>query len=410
MLVRTNTITHVRFRAKIGGMTGGVVVVGAGLAGVHTVKALRDRGFAGPITVLGEEPHAPYDRPPLTKQFLAGEVDDTTLPELDARLCTGRAATGLGDGEVRTTDGALAYDHLVIATGAKPRTLPAEDGAAVFTIRTVDDARALRSRLTEGHRLVVVGAGWIGAEVAGTAAALGCRVEVLEAASTVLPSCGFGELATAFEPWYAEAGVRLRLDTKVRGIAADAVELEDGTRIPADTVVVGIGVVPNTGWLEQSPIDRDARGAIEVDARLRTSLPQVYATGDCAAYTSRRYGGPLLLEHWTHAQASPRTIAENILGGEAEYDDVPYFWSRQFGRMVQYLGRHSDDDTLVLRGDPAGEKWSACWLRDGALTAVLAAKLPKEIVQARMLFAKEHTMDADLLADPERKLSECVRA
>jgi 3-phenylpropionate/trans-cinnamate dioxygenase ferredoxin reductase subunit len=387
-----------------------IVVAGAGLAGLSTVKALRARGYEGRLTLVGREQRPPYDRPPLSKQLLAGDVEDSTFETdwagLDIDFHPGRAATGLTEDALHTTEGELPYDGLVIATGAHPRLLPATDDAPLRTLRTMDDSLKLRERLRPDTKVAIVGSGWIGAEVASTAADLGCRVEVIEAGGTVLPATGLGELAEAFHPWYEQAGIKLRLNAKVSRIEADAVVLEDGTRVPADVVLVGIGVVPSTDWLADSPLEMDEKSAVLTDSRLRTSLPNVYATGDCAAYQFRRYGEALRLEHWTHAQNSPRTIAANLLGADEEYDDVPYVWSRQFGKMVQYLGRHRPSDELVVRGDPAERKWSACWVRDNALSAVLSVGRPREIVDGRMLLAEGRRVDPARLADPETRLAE----
>jgi NADPH-dependent 2,4-dienoyl-CoA reductase/sulfur reductase-like enzyme len=317
-----------------------VVVVGAGLAGVRSIEALRAHGFTGRVTLIGEEPHRPYDRPPLSKAVLLGETDstvvDSDLDALNVRLSLGTAAKGLRAGVLETTEGELEYDGLVIATGTTSVRLRGEGRQHV--LRTIDDALELRSRLVPGARIVVIGAGWIGAEVATAAAKEGCRVTVLEAGQAPL-AVALGPAAGAFTaPWYGEAGVELRLGASVASVDPDAVVLTSGERIPADTVVTGVGVRPAIEWLRGSPVELG--DGVLVDEHLRTSLPNVVAVGDCANWWSRRFGRRLRVEHWDTALGAPDTAAATLLGEEAVYDPVPYFWSDQFGRMVQYAGHH----------------------------------------------------------------------
>lgn len=388
----------------------GIVVVGAGMAGARTVEALRAEGHTGPVTLIGAEAHHPYDRPPLSKHVLSGKADDSTLnidwASLDATLRFGVRATGLRDAAVVTDDGDVPYDRLVIATGATPIRLPGPGPQHV--LRTIDDARRLRERLAPGKRIVVIGAGWIGAEVATAAAAAGATVTVVEAAEAPLAAVLGAELGALTVPWYAEAGVELLLDTKIAAVADGGLELADGTFLPADEVVTGVGVRPETAWLDGSGVALDTGrvGGVLVDEHLRTSLPGVFAVGDCAAFQSVRYGCRLRVEHWDTALSAPKVAAANALldateGGEV-YDPVPYFWSEQFGRMVQYAGHHDAGDTLVWRGDPAEGKWSVCWLDDeDRLTAVLAVRRPRDVVQARReLAAGPVTVDRARLADP----------
>ncbi len=316
-----------------------VVVVGGGLAGLRIVEGLRSRRYAGAVTLVGAEAHPPYDRPPLSKQLLAGGIDDTRL---DADFATLGVGLRLGERAVRLTDGVLLtdrgehkFDRLVVATGAVPVGLPG-DGPQRF-LRTIDDARALRDLLRPGLRLAVVGAGWIGAE-----------------------------LATAAE---------------------------------ADEVVTAVGVRPAVAWLEGSGLKLD--NGVAVDDGLRSSLPGVLAVGDCAAFWSRRYRRRLRVEHWDNALHAPDVAAANLLGGEAVYDPVPYFWSEQFGRMLQYIGHHGAADRLIWRGDPAQRSWSACWLLDGRLTALLAVDRPRDLSQGRRVASSGARVDPARLADPE---------
>lgn len=387
----------------------GVVIVGAGMAGVQTAVALREQGFAGPLTLLGAEPHQPYDRPPLSKAVLLGKAEDSAFDvdfealRIDLRL--GTEVTGLraADHELDTEAGPVPYGVLVLATGAQPLTLPGAEGVpGVHLLRTLDDAARLRPVLAAASRVVVVGAGWIGAEFATAAREAGCAVTVVEAADRVLAGALPAEVAEPMARWYGQAGAELITGAKVAGVEEGRVLLADGRVLPADAVVVGIGARPATGWLAGSGVERGADGSVTADAHLLTSLPGVYAVGDCASFPSGRYGTRLLVHHWDNALQGPRAVAANILAGEpaAVYDPVPYFWSEQFGRFVQYAGHHGGADTLVRRGDPAQETWSVCWLREGALVALLAVGRPRDLAQGRKLIETGVPVDPAKVADP----------
>ncbi|MDH6134754.1 3-phenylpropionate/trans-cinnamate dioxygenase ferredoxin reductase subunit [Kitasatospora sp. MAA4] len=387
-----------------------VVVVGSGMAGAQCALALRQGGWRGGISLLGAEPHPPYDRPPLSKDVLLGKADssvfDLDFDQLGIELLAGRRATAVRPGVLHTDAGELPYGRLVLATGADPVRLPVSDGARV--LRTVDDALALRAALGPGSRLVLVGAGWIGAETATAARQLGCEVTVLEAAAEPLAGVLPRELTAPMERWYAEAGVRLRLGAKVAAVEPGAVVLADGDRVAADEVVIGIGARPATGWLADSGIELDAAGAIVADASLRTSLPLVWAAGDCVSYPSARFGERINVQHWDHAMHSGRAVAAALLGSDEPYDPVPYFWSEQFGRMVQYAGRHAAGDRMVLRGSPEDPAWSALWLREGVLVAAMAVDRPRDVVQARKLIAQGSAFDPERAADPSVALKSAV--
>ncbi|WP_312871401.1 NAD(P)/FAD-dependent oxidoreductase [Streptomyces lonarensis] len=396
-----------------------VVIVGAGLAGAHTASHLRQAGWQGEIDLLGAEPHRPYDRPPLSKELLSGEAADawleTDLDALDVRLRTGVAATGLDPAArlLATDAGPVGWDHLVIATGAAPRTLPgAAHTPGVHLLRTLDDALSLRAALVPGARLVVVGAGWIGAEVTSTARAAGCEVVVVEAAGAPLPGVLPAEAAESMRRWYREAGARLLTGSPVTEVRPDGVRLADGGREPADAVLVAVGSRPDTGWLEGSGLPLADDGSILADARLRAGAPGVYAVGDCASFPSARYGRRLLVQHWDNALQGPATVAAAIAGGEpAPYDPVPYFWSRQFGRMVQSVGLHAPGDQLLRRGSPEDEDgWTLCWTGpDGALTAVLAVDRPRDLAQGRRLVERRAAVDPAALRDPAVPLKRAAR-
>ncbi|GGS96654.1 NAD(P)/FAD-dependent oxidoreductase [Streptomyces chromofuscus] len=389
-----------------------VVVVGAGMAGVQTAVALREQGFTGTVTLIGAEPHQPYDRPPLSKAVLLGKAEDSAFDvdfeALGIDLHLGREVTGVrvGDHELDTEAGPVPYDVLVLATGAEPVTLPGAEGVpGVHLLRTLDDAERLRPVLARQHDIVVVGAGWIGAEFATAAREAGCAVTVVEAADRPLAGALPAEVAAPMAGWYADSGAVLRTHARVERVEPGAVVLDDGSRVPADAVVVGIGARPATRWLTGSGIRLGAHGEVVADDHLRTSAPDVYAVGDCASFPSGRYGERLMVHHWDNALQGPRTVAANIVDETpAVYDPVPYFWSEQFGRFVQYAGHHTSADATVRRGDPAGPAWSVCWLREGRLVALLAVGRPRDMAQGRRLIEAGTVLDPVLLGDPARPL------
>ncbi|MCC0098617.1 FAD-dependent oxidoreductase [Streptomyces flavotricini] len=386
----------------------GVVIVGAGMAGVQTAVALREQGWRGPITLLGAEPHQPYDRPPLSKAVLLGKAEDSAFDVdfegLGVVLRLGVEVTGLraAERELDTEAGPVPYDVLVLATGAEPLTLPGAEGVpGVHLLRTLDDAARLRPVLARTPSTVVVGAGWIGAEFATAAREVGCAVTVVEAADRVLAGALPAEVAAPMAHWYEEAGAALLTGAKVASVRSGRVLLADGRELPAGAVVVGIGARPATRWLADSGVELGPEGAVTADEYLRTTVPGVYAVGDCASFPSARYGARLLVHHWDNALQGPRVVAANILAGSAMqvYDPVPYFWSEQFGRFVQYAGHHAGADELVWRGNPADAGWSVCWLRDGALAAVLAVGRPRDLAQGRKLIEAGTPVDPAKIAD-----------
>ncbi|MFD7693449.1 NAD(P)/FAD-dependent oxidoreductase [Streptomyces sp. NPDC059805] len=382
------------------------------MAGVQTAVALREKGFTGAITLIGAEPHQPYDRPPLSKAVLLGTAEgsafDVDFETLGVELRLGCEVLGVRtpDRVLDTEAGPVPYDVLVLATGAEPLRLPGTEGVpGVHLLRTLDDAERLRPVLARRHDIVVVGAGWIGAEFTTAAREAGCAVTVVEAAERPLAGALPAEVAAPMAAWYADSGAVLRTGMRVERVETGAVVLDDGTRVPAGAVVVGIGARPATSWLTGSDIALGAQGEVLADDRLRTSAPDVYAVGDCASFPSGRYGERLLVHHWDNALQGPRTVAADILGETtARYDPVPYFWSEQFGRFVQYAGHHPGADTLLWRGDPAGPAWSVCWLREGRLAALLAVGRPRDLAQGRRLIEAGTPLDASLLADPARPL------
>lgn len=383
-----------------------VIIVGAGLAGTTTATELRHRGYAGQIVLIGNEMHRPYDRPPLSKAVLLAPDDppDPVLPfdpgALDVDLRLGVTATGWRPGRLHTDAGDLDCPALVIATGAVPIRLPGE-GARY--LRTRDDAFALREALREGSRVVIVGAGWIGAEVATAARKRGCAVTVVERASAPVAHALPGWIGSRLARWYAETGVDLRCDTTVTAVRPDGVELAGGDRLPADVVLVAVGVRPALDWLADSPLPLDRGLLVTPDLAAETTTPAgVWAVGDAVARWSPRYGRRIRGEHWDDALRAPAVVAANVLGGSQTYDPVPYVWSEQFGRMVQYAGRLDAADRAIMRGDPDRDPtWATIWLDErGVITGILAVDRPRDFVPARRLADAGTPVDPARLTDP----------
>jgi 3-phenylpropionate/trans-cinnamate dioxygenase ferredoxin reductase component len=382
-----------------------VIVVGAGLSGLRTAEELRARGFAGPVTLIGAETRPPYDRPPLSKKVLTEPDLDPSLKAdfaaLEVDFRPGEAVTELGD-ELVTDRGTYPFDYLVLATGSLPVALPGE-GRQRF-LRTYDDALALRDLIRPGRpagkalRLAIVGAGWIGAELATAAAGYGCEVTVVEAGPAPLAAAIGAPAGAQTARWYAAAGVDLKVATAVEAVQPGGLALAGGEWLAADEIVTAVGVRPATRWLEGSGIRLE--NGVAVDAGLRASRPGVYAVGDCAAFESRRFGRRLRVEHWDVALHMPEVAAANVAGGDEAYDPVPYFWSEQFGRMMQYVGHHGGADRLVWRGDPAEPTWAAAWLADGRLAAMLTVGRPRDMLQARRLIESGAPVDVSRLTDP----------
>jgi NADPH-dependent 2,4-dienoyl-CoA reductase/sulfur reductase-like enzyme len=377
-----------------------IVVVGASLAGLRAATTLRDDGFEGGLTLVGDEAHRPYDRPPLSKQVLAGEwgVDHLHLAheDVDAEWVLGDAATGL-DLErrvVATASGAeLPYDGLVIATGASVRRLPdqPEDLPGVHVLRTLDDALALRAQVAAGvDRVVVVGAGFIGSEVAATCREAGTEVTVLEMAPVPLERALGAQMGAVLGGLHVEHGVDLRLNTGVAAIEGDGqverVVLSDGSSLEADCVVVGIGVTPNTGWLDRSGLEV-GDGVVCDETCL--AAPGVVAAGDVARWQHRRWGS-LRVEHWENAQEQAEYAARTLLAngrGEAgqPYAPVPWFWSDQYDRKIQVAGHPSPGDQVqVVDGSTEEHRFVALYGDGEQLTAVLGVNRPRLVVQYRM--------------------------
>jgi NADPH-dependent 2,4-dienoyl-CoA reductase/sulfur reductase-like enzyme len=390
-----------------------IVIVGASLAGLRAAEALRRDGFGGTVVVVGKEPHLPYDRPPLSKDFLAGDLAPEQLSlrkqpyedlALDLRL--GRTAVAL-DVEGRTVeldDGARTpFDRLVIATGATPRTLPNQpDLDGIFVLRTVDDCLAIRERLDARPRVVVIGAGFIGSEVAATCRMRGLQVTVLEALpAPMMRGVGpvIGEVCGAL---HLDHGVDLRCGIAVEGFdGADGVErvrLADGTAIDAELVVVGVGVVPETRWLESSGLELD--NGVVCDATC-SAAPGIVAAGDIARWPNPLFDGePMRLEHWTNATEQGVAAARRLLveNGTAEpFAPVPFVWSDQYDVKIQTVGAiRGDDDVVVAHGSLEERRFVALFGRKGRLVGALGFSRPRFVMQYRAMIANRATFDEAL--------------
>ncbi|TXS43094.1 NAD(P)/FAD-dependent oxidoreductase [Streptomyces sp. uw30] len=393
-----------------------VAVVGASLAGLSAARSLRRQGYDGRLVVIGDELHRPYDRPPLSKEFLAGTLGEAELAlesddeDLAAEWLLGTRAVGLDPAHraVRLADGReVRADGVVIATGAAARTLPGSEGlAGVHTLRTLDDARALRDELARGGRLVVIGGGFIGAEVASTARALGLEVTVVEAAPTPLAGPLGETMGAVVSALHADHGVRLLCGVGVKGLSGDergergvrpggvsgrvdAVLLEDGRTIPADIVVVGVGARPCVEWLEGSGVALD--NGVKCGADGRTGLAGVVAVGDCANWYDPRAGLHRRIEHWTGARERPDAAVATLLAGGAVEPGVPrppYFWSDQYGVKIQFAGHAAGADSVTIEdGTPDERNVLAVYRRAGTPVAVLGMNQPRLFMRLRKQLA-----------------------
>ena len=390
-----------------------VTIVGASLAGYRAAETLRRDGFEGRISLIGDEHHAPYDRPPLSKKYLAGDLDDDRLAlttaeklaglQLDLRL--GCSATGL-DVAGRTLEvGGVAepFDGLVIATGTRCRTLPGTAGlAGVHTLRTRDDAAAIRDALADGaRRLMVVGAGFIGAEVASTAIGRGVDVTMVEALEAPFGRVLGVEMGAVMADVHRHHGVDLRTGVGVDEVLGDGrvagVRLADGTTLDVDLLVVGIGVVPNTEWLEGSGLTLD-NGVVCDETCL--AAPGVVAAGDVARWPNPRYGELMRVEHWDNAVQQGVHAARRLLQPDEEatpFAPVPWFWSDQYDRKVQLAGRpHPDDEVRVVAGSTAEHRFAAFYGRDGRFNAALGMNRPRQVMQSKGLLEAEAPWDEAL--------------
>nr|WP_221246976.1 FAD-dependent oxidoreductase [Gordonia humi] len=398
-----------------------MVVVGASLAGLRAVEGARKAGFEGQITLIGAEPHLPYDRPPLSKQFLEPGSDELEAPffrtvetfsgELDAEVVLGAPATGLDteNRQVLVGERRVDYDALVIATGSTPRLLPGTERlSGVHTLRTLDDAVAVRQALTEGARTVVIGAGFIGSEVASGANKRGVPVTVVEALPTPLVRATGEAMGHAIASLHERNGTRLRCGVGVSAIEGDdrveRVVLADGSVLDADLVVVGIGVVPATDWLAGSGVQVD--NGILCDENLWTGVPGVYAAGDVANWFNPVLGERQRMENWTAAAEQGAAAARNAIdpANARPYGTVPYFWSDWYDVRIQFVGSPDADEVRVVDGDPeTGDKWVALYRRGDRLIGALTLNGQAVIMKYRVMITKGTSWDEALAFAEARK-------
>ncbi|GDY31113.1 NAD(P)/FAD-dependent oxidoreductase [Gandjariella thermophila] len=401
------------------------VIVGGGLAGAKAAEALREQGFDGPLVLVGQESHLPYERPPLSKDFLAGKVTreeftvhpETWYQEHDVELRLGAPATALhrDSHEVDLADGGrLGYGKLLLATGSRPRRLPVAgaDAEGVHYLRDLEHAAALRAALDTAQRLVVIGGGWIGLEVAAVARERGVEVTVIEAAHLPLLGALGPELATVFAHLHRDHGVDLRLDTHLAEITttggvATGVRLADGTTLPADAVLVGIGAAPNVGLADRAGLA--VSDGVLTDASLRTSDPDICAVGDIANAKHPVLGIRVRVEHWATALHQPATAATTMLGGPASYQELPYFFTDQYDLGMEYLGHAPAGhyDRVVVRGDTASREFIAFWLdaRDRVL-AGMNVNVWDVTDAVKALILAGRPVDTKRLADPDTPLED----
>ena len=381
-----------------------IAIVGASLAGLRAAETLRARGFDGELTLIGDEPHRPYDRPPLSKQVLQGSFepeqaffrrkDGYDALALDMRLGVPASSVDLRSRRVALADGTWAeYDRLIIATGARPRTLPGiAPRPGLFVLRGLDDAIALRRELQHASHVAIVGAGFIGLEVAASCRARGLQVTVIEALPVPLSPILAPTLCDMVAAMHRDHGVDLRAGITVSDVIGEArvagVALSDGSRVGADVVVVGIGVTPNTEWLESSGLTLD--NGVVCDGFGQAS-PGVYAAGDVARVVNRWHGDSPRIEHWTNAVEQGVHAAENALAGPAastSFSSVPYFWSDQYDRKIQFIGsarRH--DEMVIVDGSLADRRLVALFRRGDRVVACLAVNQPRALIKYRKLLA-----------------------
>lgn len=372
-----------------------IVVVGSSLAGLRACETLRHEGFRGSVTLIGAEAHRPYDRPPLSKQLLAGDWEPARValrrPDeldelgLDLRLGLPAAALDVDGRAVVLADGtSIPYDGLVIATGSKARRLPGV-GDGVITLRTLDDALALRPRLVPDARVVIVGAGFIGLEVAATARRRGCSVVVLDVAQAPLMRAAGAVIGAALASVHEPEGVNIRCSVVIESIDAQGVTLgAGGERLCADVVVLGVGAEPDTGWLDGSGLE--LLGGVLCDEALRAGPPGVVAAGDVVRWPVPFWPVPVRLEHWTNAAEQGAASARSLLSGaDAEpYRPVPFVWSEQYGHRMQALGYpHPDDEAIVAVGSVEAGRFVALFGRDGMLSGVVGLDLPRPVMRFR---------------------------
>jgi 3-phenylpropionate/trans-cinnamate dioxygenase ferredoxin reductase subunit len=401
------------------------VIVGASLTGAKAAETLRDEGFDERVVLIGAEDERPYERPPLSKDYLRGEVDRETVyvhpeefyAEHDIELRLGRSAVSLNAAESELTldDGErLRYDRLLLATGAEPRRLsiPGGDLDGVLYLRSVTDSDALRGRLDRGGAVVVIGAGWIGAEVAASARQRGLEVTVIDPLTVPLERVLGTEVGAVYRDLHLDHGVQMLLGTAVQAFEGDTavqrVRTIDGRELECDFVVVGVGVLPRTALAAEAGLAVD--NGILVDEHLQTSAPGVFAAGDVANAHHPFYGEPVRVEHWANALHQGPVAARAMLGRSAVYDRLPYFFSDQYDVGMEYAGFARTWDRVIFRGDPASREFIAFWLTGDRVVAGMNVNVWDVIDPIQRLIGERVAVDDRRLADPDVPLDELVPA
>jgi 3-phenylpropionate/trans-cinnamate dioxygenase ferredoxin reductase subunit len=406
-------------------MTGdSIAIVGAGLAGARAAQSLRRQGFDGRINLIGAEEHPPYDRPPLSKDVLAGTTSATATylesddywAEQQINLMLGQPAISLRHAErkVELADGrTLDADKVLLCTGGRPRVLnvPGSGLRGVWCLRTIEDARSIREHLTVQARVVVVGAGFIGAEVAASARALGCEVTMVEIAPVPLWRALGEEVGRVYAQVHRDHGVRLLTDVGVDDIVGDVavrqVILSDGSAIDADVVVIGVGLEPMTELAAQ--VGAQVGNGIIVNEFCETTVAGIYAAGDVANHPNAIMGERVRLEHWQNAQNQAVAAASAMLGGRAPFCEVPWFWSDQYDLNLQVAGQPHASDQVVWRGRRDPSSFSAFYRRNGMVRAVLGVNRPRDVRAGMDLIARSVAVDAGTLADESTDLRTLAR-
>ncbi|MDG2242254.1 MAG: FAD-dependent oxidoreductase [Rhodospirillaceae bacterium] len=396
-------------------MTKPVVIVGAGEAGGQTAISLRQGGYDGPITVIGEEPYIPYERPALSKQFLAGDLEMDRLylraenfyDERDITLLLGERVDSISPGRsVSISDGdVILARSIVLATGGRVRQLPVSGAElrGVHYLRTIDDVLSFRDMLKPNTKLAIVGGGYIGLEVAAVANKIGCAVTVLEMTARVLNRVAAPVVSEFYTRVHREAGVDIRTDVTVSGFEGDEsvkqVTCSDGSKFDADVVIIGIGIIPNVELADAAGLA--VENGITVDSMTQTSAGNVYAVGDCTNHPNDLIGRRLRLESVQNALSQGKTAANAILGKAAPYAEIPWFWSDQYDIKLQMVGINDPGDDIIVRGDPETRSFSVCYMRDGVLVALNAMNRSKDFLHAKKAIAAKMAPDPVQLADPE---------
>lgn len=400
-----------------------VVIAGAGHAAGQVVASLKQKKFNGTIVLIGEEPWPPYQRPPLSKKYLAGEMPAERLyvkpssfyddPAIEVHRNTEIVAINPQDRNIETAPGdRFGYDRLVIATGSRARLLDVagSDLNGVHYLRSIDDVDRIRRDLETAKNVVIVGAGYIGLEVAAVARQLGHDVAVVEMADRVMSRVVSPVVSDFYQAQHARNGVELLLSTGLEALAGDdrvsAVVTNDGRTLAADTVVIGIGIVPNTKLAVSAGLDVD--DGIAVDDHCRTSDIDIYAVGDCTSHPNSIYGRRLRLESVHNALEQAKTAAANICDEDVTYSQVPWFWSDQYDLKLQIAGVSNGYDEVVIRGDPKDAAFSCLYLRDGRLIACDSINAPRDFLQSKALIANRKRVDAERLGDSETPLKDLV--